>query len=54
MVEVNMPMPSSCAQCPCVTHTLMGYFCNIKFQIGAEAKKPVWCPMIQRDEDDLK
>lgn len=55
MIEVDMGMPKSCYQCPLSAVSLLGRVCNAKkYPIDNSFSRPLWCPLRQQDEDDLK
>jgi len=61
MIQINMPMPKRCFDCPCSYMVLYGeykddYICNVKNYVGIEAgecllenlgKRPKDCPMTE-------
>ena len=55
MIQIDIPMPKRCAECPCFDDTVYGK-CNVKdIWLGAEdgawfsERRPSWCPLIEND-----
>ena len=52
MIQIDMPMPSCCAECPCLGYKNNAYICNVVKGIRTHIdKKPKWCPLVDLDDD---
>ena len=52
MIAINIDMPVTCAECPCLRNDsqdgVQGFQCNITLGIRKNIdRKPKWCPLIQ-------
>ena len=47
MIQIDIQMPTGCAECPCYEKSLYGK-CNLKkewLSVQDNAKRPEWCPL---------
>ena len=56
MIQIDIQMPSCCAECPCLRHDsidgIHAYQCNITLTTRTHIdKKPKWCPLVSLDDD---
>jgi hypothetical protein len=56
MIQIDIDMPTCCAECPCLRHDSINgihkYQCNITLDIRRNLdRKPNNCPLVDMDDD---
>ena len=56
MVKIDIDMPETCAECPCLRHDsidgINAYQCNVTLGIRKNIdRKPKWCPLKEAKEE---
>lgn len=53
MIQIDIPMPKRCLDCPCYGHAVYGkckakeYFFSAEDRIWQEKRRPDWCPLLE-------
>lgn len=59
MIQIDIDMPTCCAECPCLRHdsinSIHKYQCNITLDIRRNLdRKPNNCPLVDMDDDLIR